>query len=70
MKRATWDKWAPVSYMFLIGLALGLAIGFAVGLVYGSSGILFILFAPAIIIVAAFIILSIISQRVDRNERS
>ena len=68
IRMSSWDKRAPAVYLFVIGLALGLVIGFGLGIMEGrSSDILAFLILPIVMIVFAFLVLAILSHRVDRR---
>ncbi len=66
--RSSWDKWAPVAYMFIIGLVLGFVVGFALGMNSpGGSGTLYFLLLPPAAIVLAFIAFAAIARRIGRD---
>ena len=66
IRMSSWDKWAPALYLFIIGLALGLVIGFGLGITgYRSTDKLAFLILPVGMIVFAFLVLTILSHRVD-----
>jgi uncharacterized membrane protein YccC len=68
VSKSSWDRSAPLTYLFIIGLVLGFYLGFAVGVVNPSGASRSIaLVLPAAAIVIAFIVLAVISRRIGRR---
>jgi hypothetical protein len=69
--RASWDRWAPVLYLFIIAMAVGLGIGLAVGFSnQGISGSAYLALLPAAVILIAFVVLVIISKRIGNTPKA
>ena len=65
--RFKWDRYAPIAFMFIIGLSLGLVIGFAFGVENaGSSNMIYFLLFPIVVLLIAFVIFNMIARRVDK----
>ena len=62
--RASWNKWAPAAYLFIIGLAMGFGLGYALGMtgVDGAKAV-FLALVPVAVILVAFVVLTTISKR-------
>jgi hypothetical protein len=71
ISRSSWDRWAPVLYLFIIGMALGFGIGLAVGSSSkAGSDLAYIALLPVVLIVIAFVILVIVSKRIGRMPKA
>jgi hypothetical protein len=71
MSRSSWDRWAPVLYMFIIGMAVGFGIGLAVGF-SGKAGsdTVYLALLPAVVILIAFVVLVWASKRIGGSPRN
>lgn len=68
ISRSSWDKWAPVAYIFIIGLVLGFVVGFAMGMTSGGGpNTLYFLLLPPAVIVLAFVTFTMIARKIGRD---
>ncbi len=63
IRRSSWDKWAPVAYLFVIGLSVGFGLGFAFERIDGSYNPVYFALIPVMVILVAFVSFVIISRR-------
>jgi len=67
ISRSSWDKWAPMAYLFIIGLVAGFVTGYAFGMVNrDASDAAYFLILPLAIIIIAFIFLVLIARGMSK----
>jgi len=65
-----WDRWAPATYLFIIGIAIGFVTGLGVGLISdGSSGI-YIALLPVVVILILFVVFVVASRRIEKRVKN
>ena len=62
-----WDRWAPIAYLFILGLVIGYVMGFASGILSGGSMAFWVLIIPVMVIVIAFAAFFFMARTIGRK---
>ncbi len=65
--QSKWDRYGPMTYLFIIGVSIGFELGFAFGIA-GGAETFYIVLIPIAVILIAFVLFSVTARGIGKRE--